>query len=88
MLVVIRSEIIKIPEQPRETSQLIHAFVSGIIQHSSPVELSTEEELVQLEIIFNNIFKDQEAIYYGLFKKWIHEFQRKSKTHVKDGCTC
>ena len=72
------SEIIKIPEIPYESSELIHAFVSGMIQHSSPVELSTEEELIQLEIIYNKIIEDAEAIYYGLFKKWMHEFGRGS----------
>jgi hypothetical protein len=72
------SKFIGIPEEPGDTSQLIHSFVSGMIQHSSPVELSTEEELIQLEIIYDKIIKDEQAIYYGLFKKWIHEFGRDS----------
>ena len=72
------SKTIRIKEQHCETANLIHAFTSGMIQHSSKVELSVDEELVKLGEIYEKIVRDQEAIYYGLFKSWAVEFNRAS----------
>ena len=70
------SKLVRVHDQFYETANLIHSFISGIIQHSSEVELSMEEELIILENIYEKIIIDQEALYFGLFKTWIAEFNR------------
>lgn len=72
------SKLVRIKDNCFDTANLIHAFTSGMIQHSSEVELSMEEELKILEIIYEKIFSDQEAMYFGLFKAWITEFNRRN----------